>query len=68
MSDFLDRDPFDLTTPERLVLAAGSGILDDDRACQCACGCERSVEWPDDVCEACQQGRHRDPLDPEDHR
>lgn len=68
MDDFFRDDPFDLTQPEGLVLAAGSGILDHDRSCDCACGCERSVEWPDDECEACRAGRHRDLFDPDDRR
>jgi len=68
MDDFFGDDPFDLTSPEGLVLAAGSGILDDDRGCACTCGCERTVEWPEDECDACRDGRHRDPFDPDDRR
>ena len=32
-------------------------ILDDERQCECHadCGCERTVEWPDDECEACRR-------------
>jgi len=58
-----DDDPFDLDRPEGLVLAAGSGILDDEVTCTCWCECLRRVEWPDDTCSRCQAGRHRDPLD-----
>ena len=68
MDDFFGDGPFDLTIPEGLVLAAGSGILDDDRRCACTCGCDRMIAWPDDECKACQDGRHRDPFDPDDRR
>ncbi len=68
MDGFCGDDPFDLTQPEGLVLAAGSGILDDERPCECTCGCERTVEWPHVQCEACRAGRHRDPFDPDDRR
>jgi hypothetical protein len=61
-------DLLDPSTPEGLVLAAGSGVLDDDRACDCDCDCTRFAAWPDELCEACQEGRHRDPFDPEDQR
>lgn len=67
MDDFFD-DFLDITTPEGIVQAAGSGVLDDAQPCSCACGCERPVEWPEDTCEACRDGRHRDPADPEDRR
>jgi hypothetical protein len=68
--DFFGDDPFDITSPAGIVLAAGSGVLDDERRCEChaGCGCERSVEWPDDECEACRDDRHRDPFDPDDRR
>ncbi len=68
--DEFDFDPFDVTEPEGLVLAAGSGILDDDdqARCGCTCGCERPAEWPGDDCDACGDGRHRDPADPDDER
>lgn len=61
-------DLLDPSTPEGIVFAAGSGILDDDRPCECDCGCTRPAVWPDDRCERCQQGRHRDPFDREDAR
>lgn len=64
MDDLWDGNPFDLDQPQELVLAAGSGILDDEPPCECACGCERSTAWPDDVCEPCQRGDHWDPDDP----
>jgi hypothetical protein len=70
MDDFFGDDPLDITSPEGIVLAAGSGILDDERRCECHvdCGCERTVAWPDDECEACRDDRHRDPSDPDDRR
>jgi hypothetical protein len=68
MKGFLGDDPFDLADPADLVLAAGSGLLDDERRCRCTCDCERIVEWPDDECDACRDGRHRDPFDTADRR
>ncbi len=68
MHDIFGDDPFDITQPEGIVLAAGSGILDDEAPCECPCGCERVVEWPEDLCEACREGRHRDEHDPDDER
>ncbi len=61
-------DILDPTSPEGIVFLGSSGVLDDERRCECSCGCERSVEWPDDECPACQEGRHRDPFDPNDRR
>lgn len=58
-----DDDPFDLDRPEEVVLAAGSGIMDDEAACTCWCECERRVEWPDDICERCETGRHHTPFE-----
>lgn len=64
MDDIWDGNPFDLDEPQELVLAAGSGILDDETPCQCFCGCERPTAWPEDRCEPCGQGDHWDPNDP----
>ncbi len=62
-----DDDPFDLDSPEELALVVAGGLLDDgEPACACSCGCERPVEWPDDVCPACQKGRHWNPANPDD--
>lgn len=58
-----DDDPFDLDSPEELVFAAAA-LLDDERTCACACGCEGPVEPPDDICRACREGRHSRPPDP----
>jgi hypothetical protein len=68
IDDLFDENPFDLDRPEEVVLAAGSGILDDGASCSCWCDCEHRVEWPGDECRACESGRHRDPLDPADTR
>jgi hypothetical protein len=67
MDDLFD-DPLDITSPEGILLAAGAGLLDGDERCSCTCGCERPVEWAGDECDACQDGRHADPFDPDDKR
>lgn len=68
MDDFLDdmEDLLDPTTPEGVVLVAGSGLLDDDRddagdeSCPCWCGCRREVRWGEVECSRCREGNHRD--------
>ena len=66
MDDF---DLLDITSPEGLVFVAASGVLDDDgERCACTCACERAVEWAGDECDACRDGRHRDPFDLDDGR
>ena len=57
--DDLD-DLFDLSTPEGLLFGAASGMLDDEGACGCWCGCERSVPSAGDVCRHCTRGDHLD--------
>ena len=59
----LDDDLFDLDSVEGMVLVAGSGVLDDEAQCECACGCDRTATWPDDLCQQCQAGDH-EPADP----
>jgi hypothetical protein len=68
MDDIWDGNPFDLDEPQELVLAAGSGILDDERPCECFCGCERLTAWPEDECRPCREGDHWDPANPTDAR
>ncbi len=61
-------DILDPASPEGAVFLGSSGFLDDDRPCECWCGCGRLAEWPDDECAACLEGRHPDPRDPEGRR
>jgi hypothetical protein len=61
-------DILDPTDPEGIIFIGSSGYLDDDRQCRCWFDCERPVDWPDDECDACRAGRHRNPSDPEDRR
>ena len=61
-----DDDPFDLDSPEELVLAAAVLLDDDGQACACWCSCEGPVESPDDICRACREGRHSNRTNPED--
>jgi hypothetical protein len=64
IDDLFDEDPFDLDQPEEVVLAAGTGMLGAEDCCSCACACEREVEWPEDDCRPCREGRHWDLADP----
>ena len=60
-----DDDPFDLDLAGELVFAAAA-LLDDERTCACACGCEGPVEPPDEVCPSCREGRHASSPGPRD--
>jgi hypothetical protein len=40
------------------ALAAGALDGDDERACECWCGCERVHLETEDRCESCRVGEH----------
>lgn len=59
MDDMDDFDPFDLTEPEGLVLAAAVLADDDDpEACACGCGCGRKAPPGETWCRPCARGDH----------
>jgi len=66
-----DDDPFDLDSSAELVMATAAFLDDEEQACACACSCDRPVESPDDICQACREGRHAhrpEPGDPDRRR
>ena len=62
MDDLFDDvgDLLDPSSPAGMA-ALAIGILggDDEYECSCWCQCGRRAEPPDDMCEPCQEDRHK---------
>lgn len=52
----LDADLFELDSIDDVALA-GPAIAEEP-CCDCACGCDATVEAPGGACDACWQGDH----------
>lgn len=70
MDDLWDENPFDLDEPQELVLAVGSGILDDPLECA-TCGRQLGTDEEDEpdgdaglpICGECNRARNFDALE-----
>ena len=62
MDDLFDvTDPLDLASPFGLAVAAGVVLDEDERdECACWCPCANEVDEPDEICDACTDGRHEE--------